>query len=97
MLPAQREPWNKPVSPELDIHKMPQHTVAPRKTARWNERIPATHGKAVAQFRFRILAVDDEPSIRKPQGRFYGARVMRFSRRRTGWMAYTRSASPCPM
>ena len=68
MLPTQREPWGKSISPELDIHKIPQHTVAPRKTARSNESVAATDAKGVAQFRFRILVVDDEPSIRETAG-----------------------------
>jgi CheY-like chemotaxis protein len=57
MLPSQEDP-------ELDIQEMPQHTVAPEKAARSNESIPAI-ASAVAQFRFRILVVDDEPLIRQ--------------------------------
>jgi PAS domain S-box-containing protein len=65
MLPSQKEPWGKSVSPELDIQKMPQPTVAAEKASRSNESIPATDAKAAVQFRFRILVVDDEPSIRE--------------------------------
>jgi CheY-like chemotaxis protein len=68
MLPAHRGPWVKPVSPKSDIHKMPQHTVASRKTVRSNEGVRAADAKAVAQFRFRILIVDDEPSTRESTG-----------------------------
>jgi len=68
MLPAQEDDRGKSASPQLDIHKIPQHTVAPRKTARSNESVPATDAKPVAQFRFRILVVDDDPSIRETAG-----------------------------
>ena len=67
MLPTQREPWVKSISPESDIHKMPQPTIAPQKTARSTESAPAA-AKAVAQFRYRILIVDDEPSTRESAG-----------------------------
>lgn len=63
MLPGQKGFSSKSVAPELDIQKMPQHTVADEK-ARSNENIPAS-ATAVAQFRFRILVVDDELSIRE--------------------------------
>jgi len=68
MLPAHREPWGKSVSPESDIHKTPQHAVPPRKTACSTESVLATEANAVAQFRHRILIVDDEPSIRENAG-----------------------------
>jgi hypothetical protein len=97
MLPSQKEPRDKSVSPELDVQKMSQSTVAAETAALSNQSILATPAKAVAQFRYRILVVDDEPSIRETAGPFWEARVMRFSQQRTGWMAYTRSASPCPM
>jgi CheY-like chemotaxis protein len=64
MLPSQKEPWSKSVSPELDIQEMPQHTIAGEKAARSNESIPIT-ANAAAQFRYRILVVDDEPSVRE--------------------------------
>jgi len=63
MLPGQKGFSSKSVAPELDIQKIPQHTVADEK-ARSNENIPAS-ATAVAQFRFRILVVDDELSIRE--------------------------------
>jgi CheY-like chemotaxis protein len=64
MLPSQKEPRSKSVSPELDIQETPQHTVAAEKAAPSNESIPAT-ANAGAQFRYRILVVDDEPSVRE--------------------------------
>ena len=66
MLPAHGEPRGKSVSPESDIRKMPQPVIAPRQTAR-SERAPAT-ARTGAQFRHRILVVDDEPSTRESTG-----------------------------
>jgi len=54
MLPGQKESWSKSVSPEFDIQ---QHAIAA-------EKAPAT-ANAGAQFRYRILVVDDEPSARE--------------------------------
>ena len=62
MLAGQEERCDKNPSPELDIQKMPRHTVAVESPA--NESIPAT-ANAVAQFCYRILVVDDEPSVRE--------------------------------
>jgi len=62
MLPARGRTSHKSVSLESEFHKMPQPTIVSRKTARSTESIPAT---AVAQFRYRILIVDDEPSTRE--------------------------------
>lgn len=64
MLPGQKEPWSKSVSPELDIRETLQHAVAVEKAAPSNESIPST-ANAGAQFRYRILVVDDEPSVRE--------------------------------
>ena len=64
MLTSQEEHCDKDLSSELDIQKVPQHTVAVENAARSNERILAT-ANAVAQFRYRILVVDDEPSVRE--------------------------------
>ena len=72
MLPSQKEPRDKSVSPELDIQEMPERTVAIEKAARSTESIPATEAKAVAQFRYRILVVDDEASIRETAGANFG-------------------------
>jgi CheY-like chemotaxis protein len=64
MLPGQKEPWSKSVSPELDIPETQKHAVAVEKAGTSNESIPAT-ANAGAQFRYRILVVDDEPSVRE--------------------------------
>jgi CheY-like chemotaxis protein len=61
----QEEHWYKTVSSELDIQNKPQRTVAAETTAHSNESLPAIETKAAAQFRFRILVVDDEPLIRE--------------------------------
>jgi len=63
MLPGQKEPWSKSAPPGLDIQETP-HTVAAEMAAPSNESIPAT-ANAGAQFRYRILVVDDEPSVRE--------------------------------
>jgi|SRR5579884_1211020 len=63
MLPAQKEDRGKSASPELDIPEMPQHSVPHHGTERSDVRSSVVDAKAVAQFRFRILVVDDEPSI----------------------------------
>jgi CheY-like chemotaxis protein len=65
MLPRQKEPSSKSVSPESGIQEMRQSSVAAERLARSNEGILATKANSVAQFRFRILVVDDEPSIRE--------------------------------
>jgi CheY-like chemotaxis protein len=57
--------WDKAIPRELHIQKKPQSTVAVEKAARSYESTLVTEAKAVAQFRFRILVVDDEPSIRE--------------------------------
>ncbi|HEX9111714.1 MAG TPA: response regulator [Terriglobales bacterium] len=59
---------DKTVSPELNIQKMPQGTVAAGEAARSNESIPAAEAKAAAQFRFRILVVDDHLLVRETLG-----------------------------
>jgi len=64
MLPGQKEAWSKSVSPELDIQETQLHAVAVEKAAASNESIPTT-ANAGAQFRYRILVVDDEPSVRE--------------------------------
>jgi CheY-like chemotaxis protein len=65
MLPSQREPWGRSISPELNFSTMPLATVPAEKTARQIENIPLLEPRAVPQFRYRILVVDDEPSIRE--------------------------------
>ena len=63
----QEESWDKVVSPELGIQNKPQGqgTVASETVAQSRESIPATEAKAADQFRFRILVVDDQYSIRE--------------------------------
>ena len=58
------EPWDKTTSPELDIWKKPQSTVSADQAAALYES-PITEAKTIAQFRFRILVVDDEPLLRE--------------------------------
>jgi CheY-like chemotaxis protein len=65
MLPSQKESSSKSVSPESGIQEMPQSSVVAERAARSTEGIPTTEANGVAQFRFRILVVDDEPSIRE--------------------------------
>jgi CheY-like chemotaxis protein len=64
MLTSQEGHCDKSLSPELDIQKVPQHIDAVENAARSNESILTT-ANAVAQFRYRILVVDDEPSVRE--------------------------------
>ena len=68
MLPSPKKPQGKSVSPELDIQKMPRSTVAAETAALSNQSVLVTPVKAAAQFRYRILVVDDEPSIRETAG-----------------------------
>jgi len=44
---------------------MPRHAVESEQASPWCESTLVLGAKAVAQFRFRILVVDDEPSIRE--------------------------------
>jgi CheY-like chemotaxis protein len=62
MLTGQEEHCSKSLSPELDAQKMSQRSAAVENAAK--ERVPTT-ASAVAQFRYRILVVDDEPSVRE--------------------------------
>jgi CheY-like chemotaxis protein len=64
MLTSEEEHCDKGLSPELDMRKAPQHAVTVENAARSNESIPAT-ANAGDQFRYRILVVDDEPSVRE--------------------------------
>jgi len=65
MLPIRKEPWGQSSSRELEIQKMPAHAVAAAEAARWNESARALAARAVAQFRYRILVVDDDQAIRE--------------------------------
>ena len=61
----QDEYWDNTTSLELDIRKRPQSTVSAQKTMPSYESTLVTEAKTAAQFRFRILVVDDEPSLRE--------------------------------
>jgi CheY-like chemotaxis protein len=50
---------------ELVIQNKPQRAVAAETAAHSNESIPALEARAAAQFRFRILVVDDDLLIRE--------------------------------
>ena len=62
---SQEGHWDRTVPLESEIENEPQRTVATETAARSTEGIPAMEATAAAQFRFRILVVDDEPSIRE--------------------------------
>jgi CheY-like chemotaxis protein len=65
MSTSHEEHRDKTVSPELGTHNKPQVTVVAEKAAPSYESPLVMEAKAAAQFRFRILVVDDEPSIRE--------------------------------
>jgi CheY-like chemotaxis protein len=65
MLPIRKEPWGQSSSRELEIQKMPPRAVAAAEAARWNDSARAIPAQAVAQFRYRILVVDDDQAIRE--------------------------------
>jgi CheY-like chemotaxis protein len=65
MRTSQEEHWDRTVPLELEILNEPHRTVVADTTAHPTENIPAMEATAAAQFRFRILVVDDEPSIRE--------------------------------
>ena len=64
MLTSQ-EHLDKTVSPEVDIQNKPQVTVVAEKAASSYESTLVTEAKAAAQFRFRILVVDDDLLVRE--------------------------------
>ncbi|MGA9207599.1 MAG: hypothetical protein WB347_07355, partial [Terriglobales bacterium] len=68
MLGNQKEISDKSVSPESAIQEMSHRTVAGEQAAPSYESKLFTQAKGVAQFRFRILVVDDEPSMRETAG-----------------------------
>jgi len=61
---SQGNHWHRTVPLESEIQNRPQCTVVADTAAHSTEGIPAMEPTAAAQFRFRILVVDDEPSIR---------------------------------
>jgi len=62
---SREEHWDKAVSPDVDVQNKSQRTLAAETAAHSTESIPAIEAKAAAQFRFRILVVDDQYSIRE--------------------------------
>ena len=64
MLTSQDGHCDKGLSPELDTQNVPRHTVTVESAEPSTEIIPAA-ANASAQFRHRILVVDDEPSVRE--------------------------------
>ena len=67
-MPAgQKDNWDKTDSLELGIQKMPERTVAAEEAASPHESTLVAESKA-PQFRYRVLVVDDEPSVRKTAG-----------------------------
>jgi len=65
MLSSRKEHWDQGLTPELTIHKPPQSTAAPVTEARLYESKLVLEPNTASQFPFRILVVDDEPSIRE--------------------------------
>ncbi len=69
MLPNHTKPLGKSTSPKLDAQALPPRSVVDEKAVRSKESSPAiVAARAVTQFRFRILIVDDDPSIRGTAG-----------------------------
>lgn len=64
MLTSQDGTCSKGISPGSDFQKVPRHTLAVENVARATESNLAA-AVASAQFRHRILVVDDEPSVRE--------------------------------
>ncbi len=61
---SQGENWDKTVSPEANIQKMPDRTAAARQPESSCEGTHVAEVK-VRQFPYRVLVLDDEPSIRE--------------------------------
>ncbi len=61
---SQNENWDETVPLELEIQKMPERTVAAEKGASPSESTLVAESR-VPQFRYRVLVVDDEPSLRE--------------------------------
>jgi CheY-like chemotaxis protein len=59
--------WDKTVSRQLDIQKVPEWTAAAEQRASPPEGTLVAEAK-VRQFPYRVLVVDDEPSIREAAG-----------------------------
>jgi len=64
---SQGENWSKTVQPEPDIQKVSEWTASAEKSAPKYEGAVVAESK-VGQFPYRVLVVDDEPSIREAAG-----------------------------
>ena len=62
----------------VSSQKQPNGRAAGETSAPSDESPLIAEGKPVAQFRFRILVVDDEPSIRETAKMILEARAMKF-------------------
>jgi CheY-like chemotaxis protein len=67
MRPSHGENWDKTVSLELDIQKMPKSIAAAGQPAAPYEGTFVAEAQ-VHQFPYRVLVVDDEPSVREAAG-----------------------------
>ncbi len=65
MLGNQSEPSDNSDSSKLDVRRMPNRAVADERAGPSYESTLGAEGHAVAHFPFRILVVEDEPSIRE--------------------------------
>ncbi len=70
-----RKHWDRTIPLKSEIQNKRQGTVAADTTAHSIEAVSAMEGRAAAQFRFRILVLDDEPSIREATRDFGKSRL----------------------
>jgi CheY-like chemotaxis protein len=92
-LANQREPRGGSISPEIDIPQMPLRTVG-SETVHPVESTPFLETRVVPQFRYRVLVVDDEPSMReitKPLLESQGYEVITAADGLDGLLALSRS------
>jgi CheY-like chemotaxis protein len=61
---SQKDTWDETGPPQLEIQKLPERPVAAEKAVPPHEGTLVAESK-VPQFRYRVLVVDDEPSIRE--------------------------------
>src|SRR6267142_3315246 len=93
MQASQREPRGGSISPEIDVPQMPLRTVGSEAT-HLVESTPLLETRLVAQFRYRVLVVDDEPSMReitKPLLESQGYEVITAADGLDGLLALSRS------
>jgi len=72
-MPSQDQLWDKTVSREQDIQQIPKRPVVAERAASSYESAPAAES-TVPRFRYRVLVVDDAPSIRETAGVFLESR-----------------------